>query len=144
MPFRAVDHHDPQAEYDIMNEHTPAGGAGPAIAAHSKDGSAPRHDPGTTGDKRDLGGFSENLSELSDKASEGVERVKASVREATGNAREALSGGARAASRSAREALAEGGRAADQAVEVVRDQPLIAMAMTGAICLLFGILLGRR
>jgi len=122
-----------------MNETMPAGGARPALAAHSKDGSAPRQvsDAGATGAKSDLGGFSENLSELSDKASEGVERVKASVREATGNARAALSGGAR-------EALAEGGRAANQAVEVVRDQPLIAMAMTGAICLLFGILLGRR
>jgi ElaB/YqjD/DUF883 family membrane-anchored ribosome-binding protein len=122
-----------------MNENTPAGGAGPAIAAHSKDGSAPRQmsDSTATGNKRNLGGFPENLSELSDKASEGVERVKASVREATGNAREALGG-------SAREALAEGGRAANQAVEAVRDQPLIAMAATGAICLLFGILLGRR
>ena len=127
-----------------MNENTPAGGAHPAIAAHSKDGSESRHKSSSngtgdkaTGDKKDLGGFAENLSGLSDKASEGVERVKASVREATGNARAALSGGAR-------EALAEGGRAANQAVEVVRDQPLIAMAMTGAICLLFGILLGRR
>src|SRR5271165_7306411 len=83
-------------ECGIMNEHTPAGGAGPAIAAHSKDG----------------------LHDLSDKAGEGVERVKASVREATGNAREALSGGAR-------EAMAEGGRAAGQAVEAVRDQPFI-------------------
>jgi ElaB/YqjD/DUF883 family membrane-anchored ribosome-binding protein len=114
-----------------MNEHTPAGGAGPAIAAHSKDGSEP------VGNKSDRGGFSENLSELSDKAGEGVERVKASVREATGNARDALSG-------SAREALAEGGRAAGQAVDVVRDQPFIAMAVTGAICLVFGVLLGRR
>jgi ElaB/YqjD/DUF883 family membrane-anchored ribosome-binding protein len=134
-----------------MNETTmPAGGARPALAAHSKDGSAPRqsepsapdntsatHNASATGNKKEFGGFSENLSELTDKASEGVERVKASVREATGNARAALSG-------SAREALAEGGRAADQAVEVVRDQPLIAMAITGAICLLFGVLLGRR
>jgi len=119
-----------------MNENTPAGGAHPAIAAHSKDGSESRHKSSSngtgdkaTGDKKDLGGFAENLSGLSDKASEGVERVKASVREATG---------------SAREALAEGGRAADQAVELVRGQPIVAMAITGAICLVFGILLGRR
>ncbi len=112
-----------------MNETTPAGGARPAIPAHSKDS--------TTGNRSDRGGFPDNLSELSEKASEGVERVKASVREATGNARDALSGGAR-------EALAESGRAAGQAAEAVRDQPFIAMAITGAICLVFGVLLGRR
>ena len=120
-----------------MNENTLAGGARPAIAAHSKDGLAPPHMSNSSGNKADRSGFPENLSELSDKASEGVERVKASVREATGSAREAMAG-------TAREALAEGGRAADQAVELVRDQPLIAMAITGAICLAFGILLGRR
>jgi ElaB/YqjD/DUF883 family membrane-anchored ribosome-binding protein len=120
-----------------MNENTPAGGAGPAIAAHSKDGSEPRHVSNSGGNKGNGGGFPENLSELSDKAGEGVERVKASVREATGNAREALSG-------SAREAMAEGGRAADHAVDLVRGQPMVAMAITGAICLVFGVLLGRR
>jgi len=132
-----------------MNENTPAGGAGPAIAAHSKDGSEPRHtshsnagnssagNSNGSGNKRDHSGFPENLSELSEKAGEGVERVKASVREATGTAREAMAG-------TAREALAEGGRVADQAVEMVRGQPVVAMAITGAICLAFGILLGRR
>ena len=115
-----------------MNEHAPAGGAGPALAAHSKDGSAPGPSPASsaTGDKGAFGVSWDKGSVLSEKAVEGVERVKASVREATGNAREALAN--------------NGGRAVDRATDFVRGEPLVAMALIGTICLALGVLLGRR
>ena len=99
-----------------MNDTQPAGGAGPALAAHSKDGQP-----------HEAGGFTENVTKL---AGEGMERAKASVREAAGSVRETLAG--------------PGGRAVDEATGFVREQPLVALAVTGAICLAFGLLLGRR
>lgn len=115
-----------------MDENQISGGAGPALAAHSKDASAPGQTPAAsaTGNQGEAGRYSDTVRGLADRARDGVERVKASGRDAAGSAREALSG--------------QGGRAVEQAEEFVREQPLAALAITGAICLALGVLLGRR
>ena len=115
-----------------MNENVVRGGAGPALAAHSKDGSAAGQTPASsaTGNNGDTHGLSDDLNRLSEKARAGAERVTASVREAAGHAGETLS--------------RQGGRAVDEATHFVRDQPLVAVAVTGAICFALGVLLARR
>ena len=115
-----------------MNETETSSGAGPAIAAHSKDGSAPGQTPASsaTGNKGETGGMSASASGLSDKTREGLQRLKTSVGDTTERARATLSG--------------QSGRAADQAAEFVREQPLVALAVAGAVCLALGWLLGRR
>jgi ElaB/YqjD/DUF883 family membrane-anchored ribosome-binding protein len=71
-----------------------------------------------------------NESGWSETAKEGVERVRASVREAADNVRETASG--------------QGGRALDEAADFIREQPLVTIAITGAICFAIGLLLGHR
>jgi ElaB/YqjD/DUF883 family membrane-anchored ribosome-binding protein len=45
----------------------------------------------------------------------------------------------------ARQNLSEqGSRAADQGSALVREQPFVTLALTGVVCLIIGILLGRR
>lgn len=63
-------------------------------------------------------------------ASDAAGRVATSVSGAAVNARRAVSG--------------QAGRASDQVVEFVREQPFIALALTGLACFTLGILLGRR
>ena len=115
-----------------MDETETSSGAGPAIAAHSKDGSAPGLTPASsaTGNKGDVGGMSESANGRSDNTRENAERMKASIHDVAGNSREAF--------------LGQGGHAADQAAEFVREQPLVALAVAGAVCLVLGWLLGRR
>jgi ElaB/YqjD/DUF883 family membrane-anchored ribosome-binding protein len=71
-----------------------------------------------------------SLSNVSGQACDSANRVGASVSDAAGRARQTLS--------------EQGSRAADQGSAFVRDQPLLALALTGTICLVIGILLGRR
>ncbi len=115
-----------------MDEKHFSGGAGPAIAAHSKDGATPGPTPAAsaTGNNGEAGRNSETASGLADQARDGVARVKSSVRDVAGSARETLSG--------------QGGRSAEQAAEFIREQPFVALAVTGALCVAFGLLLGRR
>jgi ElaB/YqjD/DUF883 family membrane-anchored ribosome-binding protein len=119
-------------EDDVMNKNETPGGAAPALAAHSKDVSAPGQAPAsnTVGNTENASGVSEAVSGLSQMAHEGVERTKATVREASESARETLS--------------EQGGHAVDQAADFIRQQPLVAVAVTSAICLMIGMLLGRR
>jgi ElaB/YqjD/DUF883 family membrane-anchored ribosome-binding protein len=111
-----------------MNENEVRGGAGPALAAHSKDASAPGQSPASsaTGNQWDAG----DMPDKSDAAHGSVDRVATAVHDAAAKARETLSG--------------QGGRAADQAADFIREQPLMTVAVTGAICLAFGLLLARR
>ncbi len=108
-----------------MNENGVSGGARAALAAHSKDASAHGQTPasGVMGDHGHASGGPGTVRE-------GAGHVGEAVREAVGNAREALSG--------------QGGRALDQTAEFIRGQPLAAMAITGAVCLALGMLLSRR
>jgi ElaB/YqjD/DUF883 family membrane-anchored ribosome-binding protein len=117
----------------VMAEDQIPGGAGPALAAHSKDGSAHRPTPmssatGTQDGRADP--VPKTASRLSEQAREAAGRITSSVYDGAGAAHQSLSG--------------QGGRAVDQAAEFVREQPVVALAVTGAICLVLGLLLGRR
>lgn len=108
------------------------GGAGPAIAAHSKDASAPGAIPAssTTESTGRPSSVAETISGVAGQAREAAGRLGASASDAAGTAKQSL------ADRS--------GRAADQTATFVREQPIVALAVTGAVCLAIGILLGRR
>lgn len=116
-----------------MDENQIPGGAGPALAAHSKDGSAPGPTPAssTTGDSggREGGG------------AETVSRLSAQAQDAAGRAASAVSGAAESARRNSSE---QGGQAVDQMSTFVRDQPIAALAITGVLGLALGVLLARR
>jgi ElaB/YqjD/DUF883 family membrane-anchored ribosome-binding protein len=110
-----------------MSESYTEGGAGPALAAHSKDGSVPGQTP----------------------ASEAIGRpASSSASNMAPQARDAVSNAASAAYSSAaqaRDMVSErGGRAADQVGQFVREQPVLALMMTGVLGLTLGLLLGRR
>jgi len=115
-----------------------AGAAGSALAAHSKDASAPgrptQASSATGNDGRRAGGgdgsVSETVSKVSEQARDAAGRMASSVSEAASAASQRLS--------------EQGGRAADQLAEFVREQPILALVATGAVCLLLGVLLGRR
>ncbi len=116
-----------------MDENQVKGGSGPALAAHSKDASAPgtTSASGATGnDARGSSSAREAVSSLSGQAREAAGRMGASVSDAAGRAGQTLS--------------EQGSRAADQSAALVREQPFMALALTGAACLIIGILLGRR
>jgi ElaB/YqjD/DUF883 family membrane-anchored ribosome-binding protein len=49
-----------------------------------------------------------------------------------------------AAERARETRSAQGGRVAHQGSALVREQPFIVLAMKGMVCLIIGILLGRR
>jgi ElaB/YqjD/DUF883 family membrane-anchored ribosome-binding protein len=120
-----------------MGDNPVDGGAGPALAAHSKDASAAGPSPASSATGGDGGtsggmaaGISEKVSRLSQSANEAAGRAASWASASAGNARQTLSG--------------QGGRAADQAAAFVREQPLVAIAATGLVCLALGVLLGRR
>ena len=109
------------------------GGAGPAIAAHSKDASTPGAIPTSSTTESDTGrpsSVAETISGVAGQAREAAGRLGASASDAAATAKQSL------ADRS--------GRAADQTATFVREQPIVALAVTGAVCLAIGILLGRR
>jgi ElaB/YqjD/DUF883 family membrane-anchored ribosome-binding protein len=111
----------------MMSESYTEGGAGPALAAHSKDGSArgqtaASEATGTTG--RGSGGA------MAGQAQESMSNAASSAYNAAGQARDMLSDRA--------------GQVADQAGQFVRDQPVFMLMVTGLLCLMLGILLGRR
>ena len=116
-----------------MDENQVKGGSGPALAAHSKDASAPGTTSASSATGNDARGSSsarETVSSVSGQAREAAGRMGASVSDAAGRAGQTLS--------------EQGSRAADQSAALVREQPFMALALTGAACLIIGILLGRR
>lgn len=115
-----------------MHNNEVRSGAGPALAAHSKDGSAAGGTPASnaTGNSWETENMGETVSRLAGQAQDGVERAATAAREAAGNAADTLS--------------KQGSRAVDGATDFVRDQPLLAMAATGIVGLILGALLARR
>ena len=115
-----------------MNDKT-EGGAGPIVAAHSKDGSAPGPAPAssaTGNEDRDAGGVAETVSGLPGQVRNTAGRAASSVSDAVGSASKSLS--------------EQGARVADEVANLVREQPIVALLATGAACLVLGVLLGRR
>jgi ElaB/YqjD/DUF883 family membrane-anchored ribosome-binding protein len=102
-----------------MNENQLRGGAGPALAAHSKDASAPGQTPAseaTGGDRGQAGTAGDTLgASVSDAARQTGDYVSEQSSYLTA-----------------------------QGTAFVREQPLLALALTGAVCLGLGFLLGRR
>jgi len=116
-----------------MDENQVIGGSGPALAAHSKDASAPGATAASSATGNAAGASSsarDTVNKLSGQAREAASQMGASVSDAAGWARQNLS--------------EQGSRAADQGSALVREQPFVALALTGAVCLIIGILLGRR
>ena len=99
-----------------MTEEQPEGGAGPAIAAHSKDATSRGATSGATG----------NATPPSSGASETVNRL-------AGQAQENL-----------RQSGETATRAAGQVSEFVRAQPFTILAVTGIACFAIGLLVARR
>ncbi len=98
------------------------GGAGPALAAHSKDASKPH-------------------TSVANEAADTVSGLAGQMREAVGHAASSVSEAANAAGETVSRQTS---RAADQAAEFVREQPLVALLATGAICFMLGTLISRR
>ena len=106
-------------------------GAGPALAAHSKDGSTAGPSPASSKTGSAAGDDANSASSnLSGQARDAAGRAAASASEAVGGASQRLSG--------------QGGRATDQLAQFVREQPVTALVTTGVVCLALGVLLGRR
>jgi len=110
-----------------MSESYTEGGAGPALAAHSKDGSVPGQTPASEAIGRPASSFASDVSQHTRAA---VNHAASSAYGAAGRARDMVS--------------ERGGQAADQLGQFVREQPMLALTVTGAVCLLLGVLLGRR
>lgn len=110
-----------------MDENQNTGGPGPALAAHSKDGSA----PGQTSASQAAGetGQPTGAKAPAGQARQAAEWMTSSMSDVTHRAREIT---------------AQGGDAAKQAADLVRGQPLTAVAVTGVVCLMLGMLIGRR
>ena len=116
----------------MTEEEALGGGAGAALAAHSKDGSATGATPASkaSGNKWESNDMSETVTRLAEQAQDGIERSAKVARDAAGSAADTLS--------------KQGGRAVDDATHFVRDQPLLAMVATGIVGLILGALLARR
>src|SRR5438093_1180494 len=102
----------------VMDENQVKGGSGPALAAHSKDASAPGVTSASSATGNAAGGSSnasETVTSLSGQAREAAGRMGASVSDAAGRARQSLS--------------EQGSRAADQGSALVREQPFVALAL---------------
>ena len=105
-----------------MDENQISGGAGPALAAHSKDGSAPGPTSASsaTGGQGDRAqGAADTVNKLTGQAREAAGRAASSIASTAGSARETISD--------------QGGQAVDQVSALVRDQPIAALAITGMI-----------
>jgi ElaB/YqjD/DUF883 family membrane-anchored ribosome-binding protein len=108
-----------------MSESYTEGGAGPALAAHSKDGSVPGPTPASEATDK-----AAPASAMAHQAYDAVSNAASSAYSIAGRARDTVSD--------------KGGRAADQLGQFVREQPVLALLMTGALCFALGLLLGRR
>jgi len=110
-----------------MSESYTEGGAGPALAAHSKDGSVPGQTPASEAIGQPASSFA---SDMSQHARDAVSNAASSAYSAAGRARDMVS--------------ERGGQAADQLGQFVREQPVLALTATAVLCLTLGVLLGRR
>ncbi len=107
-----------------MQENKPQGGAASSLGAHSKDSS-----PAKSGGDQSSSSTWQAAAGVADQAREGMEKVKSTVRDAAESARETIS--------------TRGGQAMDSTEQMVRDQPLVAVAITGIACFAIGMMVGR-
>lgn|SRR5689334_2071961 len=107
-----------------MSESYSEGGAGPALAAHSKDGSA--------------------RGQTSASETTGTPASNETAGQANGTTNNTTSSVYRTARESAGVVSERAGQGIEQATQFVRDQPAFTLVLTGFLCLMLGILLGRR
>jgi len=122
-----------------MDQNDNRGGAAPALAAHSKDASAPGQTPASSVQPapRPSTAESDVLEKVGGVANEAMNKVG----DTASRLKDTMSEyGGRAAER----ASEYGGRAAEQASDYVHKQPLFALAVTALVCLMIGARLGRR
>jgi ElaB/YqjD/DUF883 family membrane-anchored ribosome-binding protein len=105
-----------------MSENYTEGGAGPSLAAHSKDGSIRGQTPASEATGQP--------ATPSNMARDAVSNAAASANRVLGQAGDMVS--------------ARGGQAADRLDQFVREQPVLALVVTGIVCLTLGVFLGRR
>jgi ElaB/YqjD/DUF883 family membrane-anchored ribosome-binding protein len=105
-----------------MSESYTEGGAGPSLAAHSKDGSIRGQTPASEATGQP--------ATPSNVASDAVSKAAASANGVLGQARDVIT--------------ERGGQAADRLDQFVREQPVLALVVTGILCLTLGVFLGRR
>ena len=74
--------------------------------------------------------MSDTVNRLAEQAHDGIERTVQVARDAAGNAADTLS--------------KQGGRAVDEASQLVRDQPILAMAAIGVAGFILGLMCVRR
>ena len=146
-----------------MSDNKPQGGAGSSLGAHSKDtshtgtgsghaqgpsssssssqpqGAQPHGGSGMSGQSTatqerggsgsSSAGWQQAGAEMADQAKEGVERVAHNVREAAASARDTIA--------------TRGSQAIETTGQMVRDQPMMALAVTGIACFAIGMMIGR-
>ena len=111
-------------------DEKPEGGAGPALAAHSKDGATPSSNPASEATGNEARGTSDAGASVADR----VSNLSAQARDAAGQMASSVADTARGVAE-------QGGRAADQ---LIREQPILALAIAGLVGVLAGVLLSRR
>ena len=110
-----------------MSENYTEGGAGPSLAAHSKDGSTRGQTPASEATGQPATPSAGNMGQ---QARDAVSNAAASANGVLGQARDMVS--------------ERGGQAADQLGQFVRAQPVLALMVRGLLCLTLGVFLGRR
>jgi ElaB/YqjD/DUF883 family membrane-anchored ribosome-binding protein len=109
-----------------MSESYTEGGSGAALAAHSKDASVRGQTPASQTAGTPGSGSVDTLAS----------QARATTSDETSSAYTAAG--------QARDMSERGGQAADQVGQFVREQPVFTLVVTGLLCLILGILLGRR
>ena len=122
-----------------MDDKKIEGTAGPALAAHSKDASAPSSNPASSRTGSPSTGSPSTGSPI-DGIAGTVGKLASQAREAASKASSSLSDMVD----QAREQLADHGVTTDQAADFVREKPLMALLAAGSAGLLLGMLLARR
>ena len=106
-----------------MSDNKNQGGAGSALGAHSKDTSHGSSQPHGSGTWQQAG------AEMAGQAKEGVERAAHTVRDAAASARDTIA--------------SSGSKAMETTNQMVRDQPMMALAVTVIACFAIGMMIGR-
>ncbi len=103
-----------------MSDNKPQGSAGSALGAHSKDSPHGESQPGS---------WQQAGADMAGEAKEGMERVAHTVRDAAATARDTIA--------------TRGSQAMESTGQMVRDQPMTALAVTGLACFAIGMMIGR-